>query len=250
MLASMSQKVHDWIAARIEESRPGNPDVNVVTQLCDAAASLRGQGSGQVFGMQVDAASVTGASDLADRALAVVTEWLPTLTTDQHAAIGSVLAKLGLPAVGGAVAPLPKRVVSKLLVWTKAEVVDIDTSAVITDPTIIARFEGARPSSDLGDPLCLVDATEGDDGFWIGGDAELVLDHARTGLRCLLTLDLARVPTTEQVNRLLGVIENDLFFTGWGLNLDWEVEDQDGLENVSVSVDVKPVQHRLDRTDS
>jgi hypothetical protein len=240
----MNQKVYDWIAAQIEAARPVNADVNAVTPVGDAAATLLGRKAGQVFGMQLSPDALgPRADELAERCLSVLEEWIPALTSEQRDQVGALLRDLRLPALVPAPAiPVP---VVNLLVYTAAGVENFETGDEVVDPAILARYDGAT-TSEFSDAHCLTEATGGKNGWWCSGDATLVYDRERAQLRCLLTLGLTRSPTAEEIARILKAIETELFFSGWGLNLDWEVEDPEGLDELSPSVKTEPIEHRLE----
>ncbi|MBK6695604.1 MAG: hypothetical protein IPG50_25840 [Myxococcales bacterium] len=245
----MTQKVHDWISAQIEASRPGSNDVKVVPQLFDAAATLRGLKPGQCFGMQVAPETLASAEALAQRCVEVLKEWVPRLSDAQHGELGKLLAGVGLRTEGLPAAP-SSTVVASLLVYVQAKIVNVEADTEeeekIRDPEILARFDGARVIQPLDQVDCLMEATGGDDkSWWLGGDASLVYDRA-TGMRCRLTLDASRIPSDAEIATVLQTIERDLFFTGWGMNLEWEIEEADDTLNLSPMVGRTVLGHRLE----
>lgn len=142
-----------------------------------------------------------------------------------------------------------------LLVYTTANVEDLETGDEIVDPTILARYDGAT-THEFTDVPCLAKVTgsgtgglleDPNPGRWCrSGNATLVYDHEYARLRCLLTLGLTRTPSSDEIAKILGTIETELFFSGWGMNLDWEVkEDDETLADLHIQVDTKPVEHRL-----
>jgi hypothetical protein len=249
----MNQKMHDWIVGQIEASAaaPGR-NVRAVIELADAAATLRGAKEGQIFGLQVTRASIPSPEALADRCLSVLAGWVPYLTETQAEQVARMLHERELPsaAIGlPEIAPLPTAV-ARLNVYLKANVVDVETGRLVTDPSLVMRFVGARASGYLDDVPCLVGATGGEHGWYCGGSASIVEDPAWYGaLLCELALDLAKVPDTVDITGLLRVIEEELFFTSWGLDLAWEIEPDRayGIEELALSVDVVPIEHRLER---
>lgn len=245
----MTQKTIDWIAAKIEASRPGASDARVVTDLVDTVATLRGLKSGQCFGLQVpkEVLAAPGAAVLAARGIEVLEEWAPHLSLAQHDMLGELLVRTGIRHAGLPMAPSPPPAVARLLVDVPATIQRFDPETEdhedVHDPAVIARFDGVRASQGLDDLPCVVRATGGDDSWCLGGGAALVYDPA-TGLRCRLTFEAARVPNAKEVASALKMVEQELFFTGWGLNLEWAIEDAD-LCDMHASVRSNVLAHRL-----
>jgi hypothetical protein len=64
----------------------------------------------------------------------------------------------------------------------------------------------------------------------------LVFDSTDGTLSARLTFDLTREPTASELDGLLATVRSELFFTSWGMNLDWDC-DPDPL---TISIRVTP----------
>lgn len=253
----MSQEMHDWIAARIEASAPANNEFRsmwFVTQLAHAAATLRGWGSGQAFGMHVAVWAIPDRRALADRCLAMLARWVRFLSEEQSEQVAKMLRQLHLPVPDGLPEPSAADApVARLFVYTKAQVHDIDTTETITDPEVVDAYVGAQPTIPIDDSP-LTDVMGGErHGWWRGGEVTIVrgddADDA-DALRCELAFDLAKVPDSSEIGRVLRIVEEELFFTGWGLNLDFTSDRSDSYDGVALHVDTVPIAHRLERLPS
>jgi len=208
----MDAWIREQIAAHSVAANPveaANGDATVATRLADAANGLR-VGS-HAFGMQVQANA-----ELAASCTALLAEWLP-IVRDNAAWL---------------------RTASHVLhVFMPARCENIDTDEPVTDPAVLAQFVGVRPSGDvsLTELPCLERMTK---GLAIDGHAELV-----DGLQLRLTFALTRAPFPTELTALVQVIEEVLFFSGWGLNLEFYAEG--APDDVIVHVGTKVVSHRV-----
>lgn len=247
----MSDEIHDWVALQIERARPGAADVSAVPRLADAAAALRNPTSGrQVFGLQPPPGGIPGAGALAERCLDALRAWAPMLDAETSEALALQLRDLGLPPI--VAAPEPPTPTLALHVFVGARIEDLETGEKVDDPALLDRVgnlvHGAPERSDfsLVDIPCIDAVVSSEEERWAtDGWAELFYDDQERALRCRLTFDLVRAPTPEELSVLLDAIENELFFTGWGMNLDWDFELPTELEDLSVYTDTKVLAHRL-----
>ena len=205
----MDAWIREQIAAHSVAANPveaANGDATVATRLADAAGGLC-VGS-QAFGMQLRANA-----ELAASCAAPLAEWLSVVR--DRAAFVRLLERHGLSIA----APSPRPGASHVLhVFVEARCEDIETDELVTDPNVLAQFVGVRPTGDtsLTEIPCLRAVTR---GWAIDGHAELV-----EGLRFRLTFELTRAPFPPELTALFQVIDEVLFFTGWGLNLELYAE--------------------------
>jgi hypothetical protein len=230
----MSKQIHDWIVQQIqahsvvrasaEQVATGDPAAMV--RLIDAAAALRDpSGQGQPFGLALPTGGLDAASGLADACIVEIRAWASRIDPRWHSELAGLLASRGLPPLFA-----PEAVsapVCHLHVFVAASVEELETDEPVTDAATLAALDGTGPVS----PLSLVElpcvasvfasSVVGGHPWAQKGRAVIVFDSAQSQLRCRLTFDLAREPTDSEIARLGWVVENELFYTGWGTNLDW-----------------------------
>jgi len=123
-------------------------------------------------------------------------------------------------------APLHDRVAT-LLVYTKADVVHMETGKVVPYPDVAAQWDGAAADLSL-DTIPR-------------GEAKLAFQPAARELRCVFALELWRFPSDAEVKSLLGAVQENLFSTGWCRNVSFGCRG-----NLTVSVGSKILAHRID----
>lgn len=143
-------------------------------------------------------------------------------------------------------------IVAKLRVVLPASVDNYETGEPLEDIALLRKFEGGHPENEeLCEVYCIEQATLdpgregplGQPARWAhASSVRLKYDAEARALRCIIELDLSRNPTDEELEKLLTVIEKELFYTGWGLNLDW-VRIPDG--DWSVHVGDAPISHSI-----
>lgn len=134
---------------------------------------------------------------------------------------------------------------SRLHVFTAASLVDIDTESAVVELGLAALLDGRGCPDDLAQLPCLQQVRSGEAGLVRRGAAQLVFDRSTSELRCRLTFELRWPPSPAEVERVLVMVERELFFTARGLNVEWDLEGLEWPENVAVQVDSRPIAHRL-----
>ncbi|HEY8427600.1 MAG TPA: hypothetical protein VIL20_04465 [Sandaracinaceae bacterium] len=247
----MRDELHDWVALQIERSLPGVADATAVPRLADAAAALLHPASRrQVFGLEPPPGGISEADELAERCLDALRTWAPMLDARASEALALQLRDLGLPPITAA--PAPSAPVLELHVFVGTSVADVETGETVEDPSVIERIgklaHGApeRSETSLVDVPCIEAVVSDERGRWAtDGRADLLYDDEQRALRCRLVFDLVREPTPEELSALFDAIENELFFTGWGMILEWDFERPKELEELSVHTDTEILAHRL-----
>jgi hypothetical protein len=210
--------------ATAEQVSRGDP--TAMTRLLDAAAVLRDPRPGaQVFGLQLPPGGLEGMPALSELCLARARDWAPVLADSARPEMAKLLRRLGLPPLVQEAAP--PVVAHQLQVFIRAEAEDLDTEEPVTDLAVLASLAGVPPQNDVSliDLSCIADAVSGREGPW-ARDGRALLVFERGALFCRLTFDLVRPPTPDEQNELIAVITDELFFTGWGMNLDWALDEE------------------------
>src|SRR5262249_1387847 len=154
------------------------------------------------------------------------------LDANRASELASLVDQLALPRITAQPSLLPSAV-AVLHVFVAAHVEDIETDEERTGASVLQSFDGTREERGqrLVDMASIRHATGGscelvgvreDYGWAVASDVTLVLTESDNHLRCRLTFDVSRVPNDGELLQLLHVIEDELFFTSWGLNMVWD----------------------------
>jgi hypothetical protein len=203
-----------------------------------------------VFGLDVRDRS--GLEDLYERCLVLLRAWSAILDDRTRAELAALMESIGLPSFAEPT-PSPKTT-ARLEVFLPVTIEDRETDEPTSDERVLAAFEGAtvRGGDRLADIDCVRRATGGsreivgvheDYGFAHGSAVELVREGGAGPLRCRITFELSRAPREDELRALLDVVEKELLFTGWGLNLEWHGGPEDDGHRVGVGARVE--EHRL-----
>ena len=214
-------KTTAWIRQQIANTQTGDASAaaNACVRLIDAAATLRGNTMGSVFGLTTSGSDVLESTQLADECLAVVAQFLPTLESAQRQAVERALVTRGFRV---AAAAEPWGVAEVTL---SAEIQDYEEGNVVGDTAAWARWNGSREAQEhlLRDVLGLP---------WI-------LD-SRCRLRVtdqvegVMTFALLREPTEAELVALRSKVDAVLF-QSWGLNTEFEpLTEDDDLTHTAV----------------
>ena len=110
----------------------------------------------------------------------------------------------------------------------------------VADPTVLAAWDGARELSGID--LRTLAPLEREHAI-VSGRAALSHDPRAGRLTCALTLDCSHKPTPDEVARVLRIVETELLFTPWGMNLEWE--ERSGTRATTILVDAEIVRHEV-----
>jgi hypothetical protein len=239
MLAAMDPlKLRAWIAAKIEEHAPDNErDSASAVRLVDAVAALRREpGKTTVFGLALPAQGVVDPEPLVARGIELLRIWEQVIDPDLRDEL-AMLAKLVHIPVASQPRPVRAPTTHQLQIWLPVVLDDFEAAeeTIYTSPAILQSFDGVRlrDARDLIELPCLRIASGGDPGAvsnypvhgWAtGGEIALAFDPERSTLSARLTFELTCAPSAEELERFLTAVRDELLFTGWGMNLDWDCE--------------------------
>jgi hypothetical protein len=243
-------KLRTWVAAKIEEHAPDNErnDANAV-RLLDAVAALRREpGKTTVFGLALPEQGVADPEPLVARAIELLGIWEQVIAPELRDELAILAKRLRIPLASQ---PRPVRAPTThhLQIWLPVVLDDFeaDEETIYTSPAILQSFDGVRlrDDCDLVDLPCMRIASGGDPGAvsnypvygWAtSGVIALAFDSARATLSAMLTFELTRAPMAEELDRVLTTVRDELLFTGWGMNLDWDCEP----DPETISIHLKP----------
>lgn len=243
-------KLRTWIAAQIEEHAPDNKrDHANAVRLVDALAALRNvPGKTTVFGLALPAQGVVDPEPLVARGLELLRIWEQVSEPNQRDELAMLAKRLEIPLASQ---PKPVRAPTThhLQIWLPVVLDDFEAAeeTIYTSPAILRSFDGVqlRDDRDLIDLPCLRTASGGEPGAvsnypvygWAtGGEIALAFDPVHATLSARLTFELARAPSAEELERFLTVVRDELLFTGWGMNLEWDCDP----DPATISIQVQP----------
>lgn len=233
----------NWVANEIEQHTTMGPfasgRMTTATRLADAARALRsGDDHSQIFGLTIPNRDERFAP-LYERAMAILSEWSQSFTEEEQTTLADFMHSLGLPTFASVTAP--KTAVAELRIVLPASLVNVDREEAIIDPKLLQRLDGAHVENEdaVFDLPCMESVA---DDCGCGSQMWLEYDAKANALRGVLALEVSRMLSNEEVEALLAVVERDLFFSGWGLNLQWPDAAADGI----VQIDPTPMGHSLE----
>jgi hypothetical protein len=238
-------QVTRWLEGKIaEHSRARTDDLSAAVRLADALRALRSEGrGGQAFGLELPADLPTRAA-LCELALSTLLEWRPDLVAAGTAGGLGIVREL-LEDVGMLEPAPPPAIVGRCIVVLEAGLVDFESGKPIIDPALFALVHGTVEASGqaLRDVSCL-DRVD----FFDGAQLELHFDREAQALRGWLVFDAHCEPTAAEMDALVQIVEQELLYTGWGMNLGWDTPAE--LEPLNARIDIRPrvISHRFDRT--
>ena len=239
-------KLRTWIAGKIEEHAPNRERPGDAVDLLVAAEALRGTpGKSMAFGLQLPADGVLEPEPLVARCLELLRAWAPFVPPASGGEFARAIARLEAP-MGSS--PAPRRGAHVLRVWCPAVLEDFESNEelVYDAPEVLREYDGValRNRVELTELPCLRAAAS---GWAFGGAASLAFDGQEGTLSACLSFDLDRKPTQAELDRLLAAIRDELFFTSWGLNLEWDCDPKP--DTAAVRVRRQIARSRIDARD-
>lgn len=231
-------ELRTWIAAKIEAHAPDRDrDDTHAVRLLEAVAALRGEpGKTTVFGLALPSQGIVDPEPLIARGIELLRSWEQRIAPHLRDELALLARRFHIPLASE---PRPVRppTTHRLQIWLPVVLDDdeADEETIYTSPDVLRSFDGVRLRDDLDlvDLPCLRVASGGDPGAvspypaygWaVGGTIALAYDPADATLSAWLTFSLTRAPTGEELDRFLASVRDELLFTRWGTNLEWDCE--------------------------
>jgi hypothetical protein len=221
------------------ESAPGGGTLFACVRLAESAAAMTPGAFRMPFGLSVEDETRVAAAPLRERAIAVLARWSALLAPKEQTSLAKSMKPLGLPVFVTVRTPKPR---ARVLFTIPVAASDTDTGEPVTLPSVLACFDGAKAwgGDEIHTLPCISDATGatselfGEEGWAIGSSAVLAYLEDENRLTLRLAIDARRSPPKKELQRLVTAVREELFMSGFGMNLDWE--DVKGEPNATLGV--------------
>jgi len=209
------------------ESSTGSVSLFSCIRLAESAAALTPGAFQMPFGLSVDDDTRVAAAPLRERAIETLSRWSALLAPKERTTLAKSMKQLGLPVF---VTVRERKPRARVLFTIPVEARDTETGEPVSLPSVLACFDGAKAAG--GDELhtlpCISAAAggtaelSGQEGWATGSSAVLAYLEDANGLVLRLAIDALRAPPKKDLQRLVAAVREELFMSGWGLNLEWE----------------------------